>query len=184
MYPGPMKRIAYTYRTANNPDGTQPVYGQIQSENYYDGTTVGTPVSALTVGAPQNNPNFRTETRADGKTRTFIFSNDGYVTWASDFMGHTANQTYDSYKYVNSVRNFNWITTDYTCDPITGNVTQIQYPLTPGDTPGQGNTRPTVNYTYTNNYYLHTIQDEGSHITTIIRDGNNRTTRIDYPDGG
>src|SRR5262249_27853348 len=49
--------------------------------------------------------------------------------------------------------------------------------------PGQGQ-RPTVNYTYTNSYYLHTIQGENGFTTTITRDGNNRVTEIDYPDGG
>jgi hypothetical protein len=191
MYPGPMKRIAYEYKpaTPNNPDGTTPVYGQILRERYWDGVSghegSGSVVSTLTVGAANPiNHNIRTETRADNKTRTFLYTAQGYVTWASDFMGHSAHQTYDGYKWINSVTNFNFITTDYTCDPITGNVTQIKFPLTPGDTPGQGNTRPTVNYTYTNNYFLHTAQDEGDHTTTITRDGNNRVTRIDYPDGG
>jgi hypothetical protein len=90
---------------------------------------------------------------------------------------------YDSYQYLNSFIDFNRHETDYTCDPITGNVTQIQFPLTQSDTPNQTQ-RPTINYTYTNSYYLHTIQDEGNHTTTITRNGNNRVTRIDYPDGG
>ena len=71
--------------------------------------------------------------------------------------------------------------TDYTRDPITGNVTQVKYPLTQGDTPSQSQ-RPTVNYTYTNNYYLHTIVDEGNHTTTIDHDANNRVSQITYPD--
>src|SRR5262249_6440269 len=66
-----------------------------------------------------------------------------------------------------------------------GNVTQVKFPLTAGDTPGQGTTGPTVNYTYTDSYYLHTLQDEGGHITTVTRNANNnRVTRVDYPDGG
>ena len=74
---------------------------------------------------------------------------------------HTASQGYDNYKYINYVTDRNNHRTDYTNDPITGKVTQIQFPLTPGDTTGQGNTRPTVNYTYTNSYYLETVRDEG-----------------------
>lgn len=192
MYAGPMKRIAYDYKPAapNNPDGTTPVYGQILRERYWDGVsgheTSGAIVSTLTVGLPNNNPVYRTETRGDGATRTFIYNGagPGYLAWASDFMNHESSQTYDSKKYINSITNFSRIETDYTCDPITGNVTQIKFPLTPGDTPGQGNTHPTVNYTYTNSYYLHTVQDEGTHTTTLTRDGNNRVTRIDYPDTG
>ena len=65
-----------------------------------------------------------------------------------------------TYKYINYVTDRRNNRTDFTNDPITGNVTQVKYALTPEDTTGQGNTRPTVNYTYTNSYYLHTIQDE------------------------
>jgi RHS repeat-associated protein len=188
MYAGPMKRIAYDYKpaTPNNPDGHAPVYGQILRERYYDGTNFGIAVSTLTVGLPNNNPVYRTETRGDGATRTFIYNGagPGYLAWASDFTNRYASQTYDqTTKYIISVMDRRGNTTDYTSDRITGNVTQIKYPLTQGDTPGQ-NQRPTVNHTYTNNYYLHTIQGENSFTTTITRDGNNRGTQIAYPDGG
>ena len=186
MYPGPMKRIAYEYKpaTPNNPDGTTPVYGQILRERYWDGATIGQSVSELTVGESPNVTWKRKETRGDGAIRTFVYSGGGHLTWVSDFAGHQSTLGYDDKKYVNQVINFNRVTTDYTCDPITGNVTQIRFPRTPDDTPGQGNTRPTVNYTYTNNYYLQTSQDEGNHTSTLTRDGNNRVTRIDFPDGG
>jgi RHS repeat-associated protein len=142
-------------------------------------------VSTLVVGLPNNNPAYRTETRGDGPARTFVYTSVGHVTWVSDFTAHQSSQTYDTTtKYINSVTDFNGHTTDFTCDAVTGNITQIKYPLTNGDTPGQGNTRPTVNYSYTNNYYLHTIQDEGNHTTTFTRDANNRVTEIDYPDSG
>ena len=184
MYAGPMKRIAYTYRTANNPDGTAPVYGQIQSENYYDGTNVGVTVSTLTVGAANpTNHNIRTERRGDNATRTFTYYSSGYLSSDTDFLGHGASQTYDANKWINSVTDRNSHTTIYTCDPVTGNATQIQYPFTHSDTPNQ-TIAPAVNFTYTNNYYLHTSQDEGGNATTITRDANNRITRIDYPDTG
>ena len=186
MYAGPMKGIAYDYKPATpvNPDGTAPVYGQILRERYYDGTNVGVSVSTLTVGEAPNHTWIRTETRGDGATRTFVYNGAGQVTWVSDFLGHQSTYGYDSYKYLSSVIDFRRNETDYTCDPITGNVTQIKFPLTQGDTPGQGNTHPTINYTYTNSYYLHTIQDEGNHTTTFTRDSNNnRVTQIDYPDG-
>ena len=80
MYAGPMKRIGYVYQTANNPDGTTPVYGQISSENYYDGTNVGAAVSTLTV----NSATLRTEKRGDLKTRTFTYTNPYRLSW-SDF---------------------------------------------------------------------------------------------------
>jgi RHS repeat-associated protein len=190
MYPGPMKRIAYEYKTGTNADQRAAVYGQMLRERYWDGVLQhegsGAIVSTLTVGAANPiNHNIRTETRGDNVTRTFIYNGAGYVTWVSDFMGHQSTQGYDTYKYINSVIDFNRNETNYTCDPITGNVTQIKYPLTPDDTPNQG-VRPTVNYNYTNNYYLHTIQAEGGQIqtTTFNRYGDNRIASIVYPDGG
>ena len=95
---------------------------------------------------------------------------------------HSASQGYDGYKYINYVTDLNGHRTDFTNDNITGNVLQVQLPLTPEDVPNQG-TCPTVNYTYTNNYYLHTIQGENGQSTTIFRDSSNRVTEIDYPDG-
>jgi RHS repeat-associated protein len=190
MYPGAMRRIAYEYKTGNNADGSTAVYGQILRERYYDGDPNnagnGIMVSALTVGASNPiNHNTRTQTRWDGSSRTFTYTPQGYLTWASDFMGPSASQGYDTYKYIAYVTDRRNNRTDFTNDPITGNVTQIKYPFTPEDTPGQGNTRPMVNYTYTNSYYLHTIQNEAGNLTTITRDpNNNRVTRIDYPDGG
>ena len=191
MYAAPMKRIAYDYKpaTPNNPDGTTPVYGQILCERYWDGTvgheTSGSVVSTLTVGEAPNHTWIRTETRGDSATRTFVYDGAGRVTWASDFMGHQSTMAYDAKKYLNSFIDFNRNETNYTNDPITGNVTQIKYPLTQGDTPGQ-NQQPTVNYTFTNSYYLNSIQGEGgpTQTTTVARNGNNRITQITYPDGG
>ena len=62
--------------------------------------------------------------------------------------------------------------TDYTSDPITGNVTQIKFPLTHGDTPARAVRPTTINlYLHTTAYYLHTIQDEaGNQTTTFTRD--------------
>src|SRR5262249_60633959 len=99
----------------------------------------------------------RTETRGDGKTRTFTYTTDGYLLSCTDFYNHSASQNYDGYRYINYVIDRNGHRTDFTNDIVTGNVLQVQFPLTPGDTPAQGNARPTINYTYTTNYYLHTI---------------------------
>jgi RHS repeat-associated protein len=196
MYPGPMKRIAYVYRTANNPDGTTPAYGQVQSENYYDGTTVGAPVSTLTVGESPNITYKRKETRGDSETRTFIYSGVGQINWASDFMGYNTQQHYDATtKYVDYVVDRNGHRTDYTSDPITGNVLQIQFPFTHEDTPNQS-VRPTINYIYgggagcsdpnnQNPYWVCTATDEAGNQTQFTRDPVfYRATRIDYPDGG
>ena len=190
MFAGPMKRISYEYKTGTNDDGTGAVYGQVYKVRYWDGVSghenSGAVVSTLAVGSPNNNRVYRTETRGDGATRTFIYNGagDGYLAWASDFSGRYASQGYDSKKYINSVTDRRGNTINYTNDPITGKVTQIQLPLTQSDTPGQTQP-PTINYTYTNNYYLHTVQGENGQTTSFTRDPtNNRVTRIDYPDSG
>jgi RHS repeat-associated protein len=191
MYPGPMKRIGYVYRTTNNPDGTQPVYGQITSENYFDGTNVGAALTTLTV----NNGTTRTETRADGKTRTFTYSS-AKLTSCTDFKGVSASQGRDSNSYINSVTDRNGHTTNLTLNALTGGVLTTTFPSTPGDTP-PGTPRGVVTYTYgwatcpdpnnrdaNNPYYLYSITDEGGHGTTFTRDSSKRVSRIDYPDGG
>jgi len=191
MCPG-MKRISYEYKTGTNADQTAAVYGQVWKVRYWDGTlgneNNGPVVSTLTVGTDgvHTGSVYRKETRGDRVERTFIYNGagSGYLGWVSDFTGHQSTLGYDDKKYVDSVTNFNRVTTNYTNDPITGNVTQIQFPLTQDDTPDQ-NSQPTVSYEYSNYYYLHIVTDEGGHQTIIQRnDGLNRVTGIVYPDGG
>jgi RHS repeat-associated protein len=190
MYAGPMKRISYEYKTGQNADLTDAVYGQVWKVRYWDGNSdpySGPVVSTLTIG--QSNPlshATRKETRGDNKWRTFIYNGagQGYLAWASDFSDRYARQTYDqTTKYITSVTDRRGNTTDYTVNRITGNVTRVQFPaiVTPSPAP-----RGEINYTYTNNYYLRTVQGEAgpTQTTTITRDTNNRVTRIDYPDGG
>src|SRR6266487_2832321 len=191
MYAGPMKRIAYVYQTTNNPDGSAPVYGQILSENYYNGTSAGAALTTLAVTGSST----RKETRADGKWRTFTYTN-ALLTSLTDFKNVAASQTYDTKSYINSVTDRNAYTTNFTRNALNGFLTQIQYPITTSDTPGQ-TVRPTVNYTYGNSgctdannrdannpYYVCTATDEGGHVTQFYRDTNHRVTQINYPDGG
>jgi RHS repeat-associated protein len=190
MYGGPMKRIGYVYATTNNADGTAPVYGEIKSENYYDGTTVGAALTTLTV-----NNNTRTETRADTRTRTFTYT--GYLkTSQTDFKGIAAAIAYDSNSYVNAETDRNGHTTNFTNNALTGATLTTTFPSTPGDTP-TGTPRGVVTCTYgsatcpdvnnrdaNNPYYPYSTTDEGGHSAILTRDGNKRVTRIDYPDGG
>ncbi len=185
MYDGPMKKISYTYATANNPDGSTAVYGQILSEKSFSGADA---VSTLTV-------NFlnRTETRGDGKTRTIVYdSYYHFVTSVTDFNAVAQTQSYDANIFLNAITDRNGKTTNFTNDPITGNVTQIQYPLTPPD-----GTRATVQYVYgyagcpdpnnqdgNNPYYLYSVTNELGKTTTFLRDTSKRIIRINYPDGG
>jgi RHS repeat-associated protein len=198
MYPGPMHRIAYTYRTANNYTGNAAAYGQISIERYWDGTagheSTGAAVTTLTVPSATT----RTETRADGKTRTFTYTTAGYLTSCTDFMtpSHSASQGYDTNKWINSVTDRNIHTTNYTREGFTGNVLQIQFPAAADVSPSPA-PRGTINYTYgsascadlnnqdsNNPYYVCTATDEGGHVTQYLRDVNKRITRINYPDGG
>lgn len=191
MYAGPMWMIAYTYATTANTDGSAAVYGQIKSENYFNGTTVGGAVSTLKVN---NTAQTRTETRGDAATATRTFTYAGsLLSKATDFNGITASQGYDGNSYVNSVTDRNGNTTRYTLNPLTGRPVFVQFPATPND--GQP-TGSSLTYTYgwancpdpnnrdpNNPYYLYSATDEGGHSTIYLRDTNKRVQEIDYPDG-
>lgn len=193
MYAGPMWKIAYNYATGTNPDGTAVVYGQILSENYFDGTTIGAGVSTLTI----NTKTTRTETRGDSKTRRFTYdaTNPRVTSW-TDFKGNPASQTYDSNGYVNSVTDFNGHPTNFTNNAFTGARLTATFPSTPADTP-PNTPRGVVSITYgsascadpnnrdsNNPYYVCTATDEGGHVTRYTRDTSKRVTQVNYPDGG
>jgi RHS repeat-associated protein len=186
VYGGPMKKISYTYATDVNSDNSTVVFGQIQSEN--SGTT-GQPVTSLGFVVSG-----RAETRADRSFRNFLYGN-GQIANSSDFYFHFAAQGYDSTTgFVNSTTDRNEHTTDIVSDPISGNITQVTFPLTPNDTP-PGTPRGQVSSVYGGNpacgdsntqepYYLCSSTDEGGHLTTYWRDTNKRVAQINYPDGG
>lgn len=100
MYAGPMKRIAYKFKAGGD-------YGQILSENYYDGTAIGSAISTL--AADQVNQT-RTETRGDGAARTFTYSGGFLQSW-TDFLGKGLSQGHDAKGYVNSFTDQNSHTT-------------------------------------------------------------------------
>jgi RHS repeat-associated protein len=207
LYPGIMKRVAYQYQTADNEDGSPPPYGQIYQVRYYAGYVAnpnpdpntggnGVPVSTLAVTARET----RKETRGDNKWRTFTYGNPdsnlrAHLLSCTDFINHIgASQTYDDKMYINSVTDRNGHKTQYTLDPLTGNVTQVQFPaiVTPSPAPSG-----IISYTYgwagcqdsnnrddRNPYFLCTATDEAGHIAYYTRDPNHRLTQIDYPDGG
>jgi len=192
MYAGPMWKIAYNYATGTNPDGTAVVYGQILSENYFDGTNRGAAVSTLT----KTGTTTRKETRADGKTRTFTYNPTPLLISWTDFRGVSSSQTYDANSYVNSVTDRNGHTTNLTKNAFTGGLLTTTFPSTPGDTP-PNTPRGVMTYTYgsstcpdpnnrdaNNPYYIYSITDEGGHVTTYLRDTSKRVTQINYPDGG
>jgi RHS repeat-associated protein len=198
MYAGPMKKIAYVYATTNNQDGTAPVVGQIKSENYYDGTNIGGAVSSLTI-----NGSTRTETRGDGPSRTFTYGGtyagvaqpSNLITKATDFKGIAATQGYDlNTNYINAVTDRNGHTINYTLEPITGRMTQVQFPATPSDATTAG--RGTLKYSYgsascadpnnkdpNNPYFVCTSTDEAGNVTQYSRWPTSlHVKQITYPD--
>src|SRR6266542_1651316 len=207
LYSGIMKRVAYQYQTADNLDGSPAVYGQIYRVRYYLGHNAdpspdpntggnGVVVSTLAVTARET----RKETRGDNKWRTFTYGNPdsnerAHLLSSTDFLNHiSASQTYDDKMYINSVTDRNGDKTDYTLDPLTGNVTQVQFPAITAPSPAPPGT---ISYTYSgagcqdpnnrddrNPYFLCTATDEAGHITNYKRDPNHRFTEIDYPDNG
>ncbi|HJT44657.1 MAG TPA: RHS repeat-associated core domain-containing protein [Chthoniobacterales bacterium] len=192
MFAGPMWKIAYRYATGKNADGTDVVYGQILSENYFDGTYVGPAVSTMTITGTGT----RKETRGDGKTRTFTFNTSALLTNWTDFKGNSMSQSYDSNGYVNAITDFNAHTTNFTKNAFSNGLLTKTYPSTPGDTPAN-TPRGTASFTYgstscpdpnnrdaNNPYYICTSTDEAGHVTTFFRDTAKRITRINYPDGG
>jgi RHS repeat-associated protein len=166
MYPGSMTKIAYDYK----PNASGVVAGQILREKHSNGTVVST------VAVPSATT--RTETRGDGPSRTFTYSNGRLTSW-TDFYGVSASQTYDASGFVASVTDRNIKTTNFT-NALTGAVIQTQYPLTPPDS-----TRATVQRVYTDANYLSSVTNELGRTTTFQRDATTkRITQINYPDGG
>ena len=95
-FAGPMKKIEYEYMQA---DGFHQVaFGQVRKEkNFTTHQTVTEVTYPLNPGSPIPDSFFqRTETRGDGKTRMFQYSNDGHALLKSytDFKGQTTQITY------------------------------------------------------------------------------------------
>ncbi|HEV2806741.1 MAG TPA: RHS repeat-associated core domain-containing protein [Chthoniobacterales bacterium] len=188
MYEGPMKGISYEYATGTNADTTPVANGQIRSEKSIDGVLV----SNLSVwfGA-------RRETKGDGGARDMHLDPPRVVSW-TDYVNNSnfASQHFDSTTgFRDSGTDLNHNTTTFTSDPLTGNVTSVTHPQTPGDTP-PGTPAGTVSSRYlatcaedpnncdaVNPYYLYSATDEAGNTTVYLRDANKRVQRINYPDG-
>ena len=209
MYVGAMWKIGYKFASGTNADGkTTAVPGQILSENYFDGATVGAAVSTLSVN---NTTSTRTETRGDGPSRTFTYSAGLLASW-TDYKGAVASQTYDGNGFVKTVTDFHAAgtgggggtggnTTTFQRNKFTGVVTQITYPFTPSSCPSC-TAGGAVKYAYVspacsgsatcdsnnqdanNEYYLFSASDEAGNTSYVIRDSNKRVVQNVYADGG
>jgi YD repeat-containing protein len=190
MFAGAMKKIAYTYATSNGDPLVAVSVGQILSEN---NANTGQAVSTLYIPYLT----WRNEIRGDGPSRHFEYAGQagGPLLWRfTDFNQVMATQGYDANSFLNAATDRRGNTTNLAHDPLTGAVTQLQYPLTPNDTPA-GTARGTITYTYgwascpdpnnrdgNNPYYLYSVTDEAGNVTRFTRDSNKRVTQIDYPD--
>lgn len=177
MYAGAMKKISYEYATTNGDPMVKVAHGQIRSEN--NGTT-GEMVSRLNVPFIT----WRSETRGDGPSRTFIY--DGaFLRDEYDFKNQFTRNTYLN-SLLAAVTDRNGQKTDFADHHPTTRVPRlITYP----DTPSDGGARASVQLTYggpnwPDTLFLHSVRDERNHTTTYWRDANKRVSQINYPDGG
>src|SRR4029077_20773177 len=185
-YGGAMRRLKYEY------DATQLTitpHGAIRREINLDTNQI---ISEINI-PDATNRNRRTETRGDGPTRNFTYTDPGTVSNEpggqcdampqflknyTDFEGHTTYIGYDNVWYITSVTDARGsgagdpnFTTTYEHIAL-GAVTKITHP--------DGRS---IIQTYTDNakpYYLSSRTDEESKITTFTRDPTfNRITRVD-----
>jgi RHS repeat-associated protein len=176
-FAGPMKKIEYEYMVA---DGTHDVsWGQVRREK---NATTHQVVSEIS--CPPSEPNGwtavhfqRTETRGDGSSRFFQYSNNGsgQLTSYTDFQGHTTQIAFSSPAlnlYRKSVTDARGNTTSVDKDTTVDVVQVITHP--------DGSTQQ---FSYTNTYYLASRTDERLYPTYYDRDANNRISQTRYPDG-
>ncbi len=197
-YHGSMRRIAYEYQN-------QGPHGAILKERYWDGTpghegsgavvsTIGPTLPDPRVTLPNFPTNF-TETRGDGPTRTFTYTNlhlhrfnedtcptltfgpapQQFLQSYTDFRGQTTYLGYNSNWYVTSVQDANMHTTSYARgSPPPNGIGEILTITHPGASH--------IDYTYVDHgHYVHSVSNERQKITTYWRDANHRVTQIDYP---
>jgi YD repeat-containing protein len=185
-FAGPMKKIEYEYMPAGGP--YQVAFGQIKKEkNFTTHQTVSEVTYPQNPGVPIPDSHFqRTETRGDGRTRLFQYSNDGLAQLKSytDFKNQTTQIAYPSTEtpwssYRKSVTDARLNTTSEDMSYNAGAVTKITLPSTsPGPT-------PTIEFTYSdpgNPYYMTARKDENGDWTYYERDACNRVKKITYPD--
>lgn len=193
-YSGPMRQIKYQYYSTGNKT-------RISSER---NSVINQAVSTIT-GVSSNGTATATETRGDGRTRTFNYYSvercmdcpppdtetcnppmplDGKLQSFTDFQNHATILTYEaddtkpSAGFITAVKDANQNTTIYTRSNLSWGILRITHP--------DGNH---IDQTYTdeaNPYYLASRTDENGHMTVYHRDdpaNPNAITRKDYPDG-
>ena len=208
MFGGPMWKAAYEFApTGSNPDGSTVVYGQLKSVKYFDGTTIGSAVSTLTISGAYS----RTLTRGDGPQQSFVYwgtnTNNLQPNYAlksvSDFkgwFGPSGNDTNFYYHQPNALDlGLVWWATDHNGNTTTyddynwaGNPTKVTYP--------DGESAPSTGYVYASStcddpnnrdpnspYYLFALTNgksrsgERGQDAEFYRDTSKRVTNIYYP---
>jgi RHS repeat-associated protein len=180
-FAGPMKKIEYEYMVN---DGTHQVsWGQIKREKNATTHQVLSEVTyPLYHTGPLTGADFqRTETRGDGASRSFQYTNDGHAELVSytDFKGQSTQIDYPPMgfgpTYRRSVTDARGNTTSTDLELNVGATVKITHP-----------DDSTITFAYsdpTNPYYLVSKTDECGYPTSFTRDPiNHQITRTDYPD--
>ena len=187
-YAGAMRKIKYEYMPDSG-SGTVG-WGQIKREKNATTNQVVSEVTYPTsdINRPYNDPAgyVRTETRGDGKTRSFQyyyyadFGQPGTLLTCTDFKGQTTSFSYDynvepgSFfrKTVTDARgkrtefyHESWFSALKKIVHHDGSFVQFEH--TDPNSP----------------YYVSARTDERGNTTSYLRDANNRVSRINYPDG-
>ncbi|HZE56512.1 MAG TPA: RHS repeat domain-containing protein, partial [Chthoniobacterales bacterium] len=175
-YAGPMKQIQYEYvqRSEASPDFVG--RGQLKAEKNLYGQIVSRTTFPTSINDPARLQ--RTETRGDGRTRSFNYPitaspTEFSFTW-TDFQNHTSG--YMGASIIDPRGN----ATTYEREPVLGAVRKV---IRPPTYPGEN---ATVEFAYTDpsNPYFHSGEkDENDHWTYYDRDDHNRVWQIRYPDG-
>ena len=190
-HPGAMKKIDYAYVTSSQSQSCPVVSGQIKEER---NATTGRSISK--VDYPCSALSTRTETRADGATRTFhynVYPGElySYTDFAFGNAHHTTTITYSIPNTLNAPgpsSNYLRIVTDALGHTVTTekerNIGAVMAVI--------HNNGSSIQYTYTdpdNPYYLATKFDENSKLTRYLRypaghANRHMIQRVEYPDGG
>ncbi len=178
---GPMRSIRYTYYDE------APFQGQVKQEQHPSGLEVS---KFLPTNGRGSMSATNLENRGDGPQRSFYIAKDGntpLLRRKSDFKGVVEIYDYDGTNYLKSLTDRNGNVTTFMNEPILGRPLKVTH--TGGSfTTGVSFPETTRVYTYTdpaNPYYVASVKDDRSYVTTYQRDpATHRITTIDYPRRG
>src|SRR5438067_3376632 len=181
-FAGSMKNIKYEYMNRSQSD----TWGQISAEkNVTTNPSFEIALSRIEYPAYQSAQiTWRTEHRADGKTRTFHYDTAELSDY-TDFQNHISYITYagagDGINYLKFLKDARGNTTTLKKNNETGALISVTHPQN-----AAGETA-SIFYDYSNHqfpYYLISKTDELNHTIVYDRDTKNRIWKVHYPDDG